>query len=70
MSVAILLLLSVLSILDRQIVTLQVGPIKADLGLTDTHLDLLQGIAFGLLYVAASFPLGCAVDRFHRRVIA
>lgn len=69
-SVAILLMLAILSILDRQIIALQVGPMKADLGLTDTQLGMLQGIAFGLLYAIAGIPLGWAVDRFPRRIIA
>ena len=67
--VAILLIFSLLSYLDRQIVALLVDPIKADLGLTDTQLGLLQGLAFALLYSVAGLPLGWAVDRYPRRLV-
>ena len=69
-SVAVLLLLIVLSMLDRQIIALQIGPMKADLSLTDTQIGLLQGLAFGLCYAFAGLPLGWAVDRFSRRRVA
>jgi MFS family permease len=68
-SVAILLLFSLVSIMDRQIIALLVGPIKAALGLSDTQFGLLQGIAFALMYSLAGLPIGWAVDRFSRRVI-
>lgn len=68
-SLAILLLLSMLSILDRQIIALMVEPIKRDLLLSDTELGLLQGFAFALFYSLASIPLGWAVDRYPRKII-
>lgn len=68
-SVAILLLFSLVSVIDRQIIALLVEPIKADLGLSDTQLGLLQGIAFALFYSTAGIPIGWAVDRFSRRKI-
>jgi MFS family permease len=66
-SVGILLVFSLLSILDRQIISLQVDPIRQSLGLSDTELGLLQGFAFALLYGLAGLPLGWAVDRYPRR---
>lgn len=66
-AVAILLVFSLLSILDRQIVSLQVDPIRKSLGLSDTELGLLQGFAFALLYALGGIPLGWAVDRYSRR---
>lgn len=68
-SVAILMLFMLFSIMDRQIIALMVDPIKRDLGLSDTQLGLLQGLAFALLYAVAGLPLGWAVDRFPRRII-
>lgn len=68
-SVGILLIFSLFSFLDRQIIALLVDPIKADLGLTDTQLGLLQGLAFALLYAVAGLPIGWAVDRYPRRII-
>lgn len=65
----ILILLSALSLLDRQVLTLMVGPIKHDLGLSDFQVGLLQGIVFSLLYGVVSLPIGWLVDRFPRRPI-
>lgn len=65
----ILILLSALSLLDRQVLTLMVGPIKRDLGLSDLQIGLLQGIVFSLLYGMVSLPIGWLVDRFPRRPI-
>lgn len=69
LSVGILLIFSLFSILDRQVIALLVEPIKADLGLTDTQLGLLQGLAFALFYSIAGIPIGWAVDRFPRKLI-
>ncbi|MBB6125330.1 spinster family MFS transporter [Sphingobium subterraneum] len=68
-SIAILLIFSLFSFLDRQLIALMVDPIKADLGLNDTELGLLQGMAFALCYAVAGLPIGWAVDRYPRRII-
>ena len=46
--VVVLMLCYALSFIDRQILSLLVEPIKADLGLSDTEFSLLQGMAFAL----------------------
>ena len=56
----------VVSFLDRQILTLLVEPIKADLELTDTMLSLLHGFTFAIFYVLFGFPLGRMADRRKR----
>jgi len=43
------------------------GPIKADLGLTDTQFGLLGGTAFALLFCLGAVPLGWLSDRTDRR---
>lgn len=68
-TVAILLVFSLLSVLDRQIISLLVTPIEADLDLSDTEVGLLQGVAFGLFYSLAAVPLGYLIDRYPRRII-
>jgi len=65
----VLILLYALSLLDRQVLTLMVGPIKRDLGLTDFQIGLLQGLVFSVFYSAAALPIGWLVDRFARRPI-
>jgi MFS family permease len=55
--------------LDRQILSLMVAPIKRDFGLSDFQIGLLQGFALSLLYSIASFPIGWMVDRYPRRPI-
>lgn len=68
-TVAILIVFVFVSYIDRQIVALLVGPIKHDLGLNDTQISLLQGLAFALFYSVAGIPLGMAADRYSRRLI-
>lgn len=57
------------SFIDRQVLNLLVGPIKADFGLSDTKLSLLQGLAFTLAYVAMSPIFGRWADVGNRRNI-
>jgi MFS family permease len=56
-----------LSFIDRQILSLLVGPIKRDLGLSDTRVGLLQGLAFALFYTVLGLPLGRVADTRNRR---
>jgi len=56
-----------LSLMDRMIIALMIGPIKHDLQLSDTQISLLQGLAFTLFYVTAGLPLGRLADRWNRR---
>ncbi|MDO7842301.1 MFS transporter [Sphingomonas immobilis] len=66
-AVGVLLLLYALAFIDRQIIALMVAPIRADLGISDFQIGLLQGFAFALLYALFGLPLGLAVDRLSRR---
>lgn len=56
-----------LSFIDRQIISLLVGPIKADLEITDFQISLLQGLAFAFFYTILGLPLGRLADRKNRR---
>ncbi|MCA3256280.1 MAG: MFS transporter [Alphaproteobacteria bacterium] len=64
---AVLCLGSVVSTLDRQVINLLVEPIKADLGVSDTQISLLQGFAFALFYAVMAVPLGRLADTASRR---
>lgn len=52
--------------LDRQIITILAGPLKADLQLTDAQLGLLFGTAFALFYALFGIPLAKLADGWHR----
>ncbi len=55
------------SFVDRQILSLLVPSIKRDLGVSDTQVGLLQGVAFALFYAFMGLPLGRMVDSTNRR---
>lgn len=55
------------SFLDRQILALLVQPIKQDLGISDTQMSLLLGLAFAVFYTMLAIPLGRMADRRSRR---
>jgi len=65
--VAVLLLAYTLSFIDRMILSLLVGPIRADLGISDTQMSLLMGFAFAVFYSLLGIPLGWLADRGSRR---
>lgn len=65
--VIVLSIASIVSWIDRQIINLLVEPIKADLGLTDVQISLLQGISFALLYAIMALPLAWIADRHNRK---
>ncbi|MCB2080471.1 MAG: MFS transporter [Novosphingobium sp.] len=64
-----LFLLATISILDRNIITLMVDPIKRHFDLNDAQVGLLVGAAFAVPFGAFVIPIGWAVDRFQRRFI-
>lgn len=57
------------SFIDRQVLNLLVGPLKAEFGLNDTKLSLLQGIAFTGAYILMSPIFGRLADVGSRRGI-
>lgn len=65
--VAILVATAILSYTDRQVLSLLVDPIRADLGISDTQISLLLGTAFAVVYGVAGIPLGWLADRTSRR---
>ncbi len=60
-----LLTVYILNFLDRQIVTILAEPIKRDLGLSDTQLGLMTGLAFALFYAILGIPIARYADRPH-----
>ena len=63
----VLFLAYTLSFIDRQILTLLVGPIQNDIGLSDFEISLLHGFAFAIFFSLAGLPLGRLADHANRR---
>ena len=62
-AVVVLMCAYVLSYVDRQILSMLVGPIKADLGLNDFQVSLLHGVAFAICFtVLGIWPVGHWAD--------
>lgn len=63
----LLALTATLAYIDRTLLNLLVEPIKADLGLSDTQMGVLQGVAFSLFYGTLSVPIGRLADATSRK---
>ena len=63
---AMLFVVYTFNFLDRQILGILAPAIKADLGLSDTQLGALGGIAFAMLYSTLAIPLAVIADRTNR----
>jgi MFS family permease len=55
--------------MDRAILGALTEPIKADLGLSDTQMGLLGGLAFAFFYAIMGIPIARLADRGNRRNI-
>ena len=64
--VAILMVAYVFSFVDRQILNLLVGPIRRDLGISDTQMSLLMGFSFAIFYTILGIPFGRLADSWNR----
>ena len=67
--VGVLMVIYVLSFIDRQILSLIVDPVKKDLDVSDTQMGLLMGFSFALFYSILGVPFGWLSDRKSRRSI-
>ena len=63
---AMLVLVYTFNFIDRQIVGILAVPIKAELGLSDTQLGLMGGLAFALFYTLLGIPIAMLADRSNR----
>jgi predicted MFS family arabinose efflux permease len=62
----LLTLVYVTNFVDRIVLGILAGPIKAELHLSDSQLGLLGGTAFALFYTALGIPVGWWADRVSR----
>lgn len=58
-----LLVVYIFNFLDRQIVNILAEPIRKDLGLNDTQIGLMTGLAFALFYTLLGLPIARYADR-------
>ena len=67
LSLGILCLVYGLSLADRSVMSIFIGPIKAEYGLSDSGTVFLTATVFAIFYVCASIPFGLLADRANRR---
>ncbi len=68
-AMGLLLAISIINYLDRQVVHILAEPIKNELGLADWHLGMLTGLAFGVLYTLVGLPIARLAERGNRPFI-
>ncbi len=70
-TVGVMALVVMLAQIDRNVISLMVQPMKRDLGLSDTQVSLLIGLAFSITYTLVGPPVSRIADRgFRRPVVA
>lgn len=65
----VLFIVYVFNFIDRQLLSVFIGPIKEEFGASDTAMGLLVGFAFAVLYTFAGIPIARLADRWNRRSI-
>jgi MFS family permease len=68
-TVVVLVLLALYTIADRPLISLQVEPLRKDLGLSDFQVGLIQGVGAALVTAIAAYPIAWLADRFDRRIV-
>lgn len=65
----VLLLAYVFSIMDRQVLSLLVGPIQQSLHVNDAWMGMLHGLTFAAFYSLAGLPIARLIDCGNRRLV-
>ncbi|HKT53911.1 MAG TPA: MFS transporter [Caulobacteraceae bacterium] len=68
-TLGVILAVTLFGFVDRQVLTLAAAPMAKELSLSDGQLGLVQGLAFAIFSLVATFPLAWAADRFDRRYV-
>ncbi|MEM9742523.1 MAG: MFS transporter [Pseudomonadota bacterium] len=66
-ALGLLVVVYTFNFVDRQILSILLEPIKADLLLSDSQLGFLVGFAFALFYAVMGVPIALYADRSNRR---
>ena len=69
LTLGLMIVVAILSYVDRQVFTLFQDDIKQELELGDGQIGLLTGMSFALFYTIAAFPIARYADRGDRRLI-
>jgi MFS family permease len=62
-----LLLAYILSFIDRNVMAVLIGPIRAEFAITDFQYSLLHGFAFSMFYIFLGLPIARLADRGSRK---
>ncbi len=65
----LLFVVYVFNFIDRQVLSILLDAIKADIGVSDTYMGFLTGFAFAVFYTFAGIPIARLADRHSRRSI-
>ena len=65
-ALAMLFCVGTINFVDRQLLSVLVEPIRADMQFSDTQFGLLTGLAFALFYAAMGVPVAMIADRWNR----
>lgn len=65
-ALGVLVLVYIVNFIDRQILSILVGDIKADLKVSDAQIGFLYGTAFAVFYALFGIPLGRLADSWYR----
>jgi MFS family permease len=63
----VLLLAYILSFIDRNVMAVLIGPIRADFAISDFQYSLLHGFAFSMFYIFLGLPIARLADRGSRK---
>lgn len=66
-TLGVLVVVYTFNFIDRQILSILIEPIKADLDVSDFGMGLLSGTAFAIFYATLGMPLALVADRWNRR---
>lgn len=65
-ALGMLFLVGTINFVDRQLLSVLVEPIRAEMQFSDTQFGLLTGLAFALFYAAMGIPVAMLADRWNR----
>ena len=68
-AMALLCAVGLFNLVDRQVMTILLEPIKKEFGASDTEMGLLTGSVFALCYGFASVPLARLADKYPRSLV-